>query len=255
MTDETRSEIVSKVPQVTLLFWIIKIAATTLGETGGDAVTMTMNLGYMVGTGIFAAVFVVAVIAQIRATQFHPFIYWLTIIATTTVGTTLADFADRSLGIGYAGGSAILLSLLIASLLVWRLVARDGVGREHKYAQSRDVLLGNDLILADARDRIGRLGCRYYRSRISRRGRGVRRDPGDSHSSVFLDGRFKDNFILDRFHCDPAARCRRRRFFGQADRKRRACFEQIYRPRWSFSFSSRSAFLFFHKTPPLNHIS
>jgi uncharacterized membrane-anchored protein len=120
MTDDTRSEIISKVPQVTLLFWIIKIAATTLGETGGDAVTMSMNLGYLVGTGIFAAVFVIAVIAQIRATRFHPFVYWLTIIATTTVGTTLADFADRSLGIGYAGGSAILLLLLIGSLLVWR---------------------------------------------------------------------------------------------------------------------------------------
>jgi uncharacterized membrane-anchored protein len=109
----------SKVPEVTLIFWIIKIAATTLGETGGDAVSMSMNLGYLVGTGIFAVIFVVAVISQIFAKRFHPFMYWTTIIATTTLGTTLADFADRSLGIGYAGGSSLLFMLLIASLLVW----------------------------------------------------------------------------------------------------------------------------------------
>jgi uncharacterized membrane-anchored protein len=96
----TSEEGLSKVPEVTLIFWIIKIAATTLGETGGDAVSMSMHLGYLVGTGIFAAIFVVAVIAQISAQRFHSFMYWITIIATTTVGTTLADFADRSLGIG-----------------------------------------------------------------------------------------------------------------------------------------------------------
>jgi uncharacterized membrane-anchored protein len=118
MTTPAR-DIASKVPQVTLAFWIIKIAATTLGETGGDAVTMSMGLGYLVGTGIFAAIFAVAVIAQIRARRFHPFLYWATIIATTTVGTTLADFADRSLGIGYTGGSAILLALLLLSLFAW----------------------------------------------------------------------------------------------------------------------------------------
>jgi uncharacterized membrane-anchored protein len=111
----------AKVPEVTLGFWIIKVAATTLGETGGDAVSMSMNLGYLVGTLIFAALFVVAVVAQIRATRFHPLLYWFTIIATTTVGTTLADFADRSLGIGYAGGSSVLLVLLLASLLAWHL--------------------------------------------------------------------------------------------------------------------------------------
>jgi len=112
-------ESLSKVPEVTLIFWIIKIAATTLGETGGDAVSMSMNLGYLVGTGIFALIFVVAVIGQISAKQFHPFLYWTTIIATTTVGTTLADFADRSLGIGYAGGTSLLFTLLIGSLFIW----------------------------------------------------------------------------------------------------------------------------------------
>lgn len=109
----------SKVPELTLLFWIIKIAATTLGETGGDAVSMSMKLGYLVGTTIFAAVFLVAVVAQIKAHGFHPLLYWATIIATTTVGTTLADYADRSLGIGYAGGSALLLVLVLASLGLW----------------------------------------------------------------------------------------------------------------------------------------
>ena len=116
---DTLERTVSKVPEVTLVFWIIKIAATTLGETGGDAVSMSMNLGYLVATAIFAAIFLVAVVAQIRAKGFHPFLYWATIIATTTVGTTLADFADRSLGIGYAGGSSLLFALLIASLAIW----------------------------------------------------------------------------------------------------------------------------------------
>ncbi|NID17165.1 hypothetical protein [Luteibacter yeojuensis] len=110
---------VSKVPEVTPGFWIIKILATTLGETGGDAVSMSMQLGYLLSTGIFALVFVVAVTLQIRATRFHPLLYWTTIIATTTVGTTLADFADRSLGIGYAGGASLLLAMLLASLFAW----------------------------------------------------------------------------------------------------------------------------------------
>lgn len=118
---ESNQHALSKVPEVTLVFWVIKIAATTLGETGGDAVSMSMNLGYLVGTAIFAVIFAVAVTAQIRARAFHPLLYWATIIATTTVGTTLADFADRSLGIGYAGGSAILLALLGASLWLWYL--------------------------------------------------------------------------------------------------------------------------------------
>lgn len=109
----------SKVPVLTLIFWIIKIAATTLGETAGDAVSMSMDLGYLIGTLIFAAIFIVAVIIQIKAVKFHPVIYWGTIVATTTVGTTLADFATRSLGIGYSGGSALLLALLLGSLYVW----------------------------------------------------------------------------------------------------------------------------------------
>jgi uncharacterized membrane-anchored protein len=116
------TDALSKVPELTLLFWILKIAGTTLGETGGDAVTMSMNLGYLVGTAIFAAIFIIAVSSQINMPKFHPFVYWSTIIATTTVGTTLADFADRSLGIGYTGGASLLFFLLMTSLFVWHRV-------------------------------------------------------------------------------------------------------------------------------------
>lgn len=109
----------NKVPEVVLAFWIIKIIATTLGETGGDAVSMTMGLGYAIGSVIFIALFVVTVVAQVRANSFHSFLYWSVIVATTTAGTTMADFADRSLGIGYPGGASILFALLIVSLAVW----------------------------------------------------------------------------------------------------------------------------------------
>ena len=111
----------SKVPGVTLGFWIIKILATTLGETGGDTVSMTMNLGYLTGTGIFLAALVVLVVAQIMAKAFNPWLYWATIIASTTAGTTMADFATRSLGIGYAGGSAILLAGVLGVLAIWQM--------------------------------------------------------------------------------------------------------------------------------------
>ncbi len=119
MKDMGKQDVLSKVPEVTLVFWTTKILATTLGETGGDAVSMSMNLGYLVGTGIFAVIFLLAVSAQVTAKKFHPLLYWATIVATTTVGTTLADFADRSLGIGYAGGTTILFAALMASLFIW----------------------------------------------------------------------------------------------------------------------------------------
>ena len=120
-------QVVSKVPAVTLGFWIIKILATTLGETGGDAVTMGLfhadqdaqNGGYLIGTAIFLALFVTAVAAQIMTKKFNPWIYWIAIVASTTVGTTLADFFDRSLGIGYTGGSSILLACVLGSLALW----------------------------------------------------------------------------------------------------------------------------------------
>jgi uncharacterized membrane-anchored protein len=109
----------SKVPEITLAFWLIKIVATTLGETGGDAVSMTLNWGYALSSALFLGIFVIAVATQITARSFHPFLYWFVIIATTTAGTTMADFADRSLGIGYPGGSLILFALLLASLGIW----------------------------------------------------------------------------------------------------------------------------------------
>lgn len=116
------SDALAKVPAVTAGFWLIKILATTLGETGGDAVSMSMGLGYIVGTAIFMAIFVVTVALQIASRGFHPLLYWLTIIASTTVGTTLADFADRSLGFGYPGGTTLLFALLLASLLTWHRI-------------------------------------------------------------------------------------------------------------------------------------
>ena len=112
-------EMLSKVPEITLGFWIIKILATTLGETGGDAVSMSIGLGYLASTGFFSVIFVLAVMAQISAKKFHPLLYWTAIMTTTTLGTTFADFVDRSLGIGYSGGSALLLCLVLASLFVW----------------------------------------------------------------------------------------------------------------------------------------
>jgi uncharacterized membrane-anchored protein len=112
----------NKVPEVTLAFWVIKIAATTLGETGGDALSMTLNLGYALSTLVLFAIFVAVVWAQITSKRFHPFLYWTVIVATTTVGTTMADFADRSLGVGYVGGSLMLFAILMATLAIWKFV-------------------------------------------------------------------------------------------------------------------------------------
>src|SRR4051812_50017559 len=135
--NEEKSELIAKVPQVTFLFWIIKVLATTLGETAGDAVTMSWlgettaeakGTGYLIGTGIFGVIFIVAVLVQISAKKFHPFLYWLTIVATTTVGTTLADYCTRSLGIGYTGGS----NLLLFCVVVFRLFWGGGAGRRLK---------------------------------------------------------------------------------------------------------------------------
>lgn len=119
MNSKDANDYLIKVPQVTLIFWIVKILATTLGETAGDALSMSMDLGYLTSTFIFTVIFAIAVSIQINAKGFNNIIYWATIIATTTLGTTLADFATRSLGIGYTGGSTILLALLFASLFIW----------------------------------------------------------------------------------------------------------------------------------------
>src|ERR1700750_1737928 len=120
MTGLLKDHALTKVPEVTLAFWVIKIAATTLGETGGDALSMTLNLGYALSTLLLFAIFVAVVWAQILSKRFHPFLYWTVIVATTTVGTTMADFADRSLGVGYVGGSLLPFWLGVAVLAAWR---------------------------------------------------------------------------------------------------------------------------------------
>jgi uncharacterized membrane-anchored protein len=144
---------VSKVPEVTLGFWVIKVAATTLGETGGDWVSMSLNLGYLIGSAIFLVLFIGLVCAQVKAQEFRRFLYWATIVATTTLGTTMADFADRSLGVGYPGGTTIVVILLIASLAIW-----NSLGREHRYGQGGVVLLDHDPVLADTRNGAWGLG-------------------------------------------------------------------------------------------------
>ena len=157
----------SKVPAVTLGFWIIKMLATTLGETGGDTVTMTMNLGYLRRYRDFPALLVVLVVAQIAAQRFHPFLYWATIVASTTAGTTMADFADRSLGIGYTGGAALLLFCVLA--LAGALVPSAGTISVDTVSTPRveSLLLGDDHLLADARHRARRLDGRHAASAFS----------------------------------------------------------------------------------------
>ena len=165
----------SKVPEVALGFWIIKILATTLGETGGDAVTMSMNFGYAVGTLIFLAIFLGAVSVQIRSKNFNAYLYWLTIVATTTVGTTIADFVDRSLGIGYLGGSTLLLACLMASLAVWRW--SEGTVSVNTIVTPKAELFYwvDDPVLPDAWHRARRLGRRHQRPWLWRRRNPVRR--------------------------------------------------------------------------------
>ena len=163
----------SKIPEVTLGFWIIKIAATTLGETGGDSVTMTLNWGYLAGTAIFLAALVVLVAAQILAKRFHPFLYWATIVASTTFGTTMADFCDRSLGIGYTGGSSLLLALLLGTLALWYFAEGSISVETCVPAQGRSILLGRHHVLADAGNGARGLDRRHDRPRLRRRRNGV----------------------------------------------------------------------------------
>jgi uncharacterized membrane-anchored protein len=119
--ERSRSDWISKVPQVTLMFWVIKICATTVGETGGDALSMTLRLGYAVSTAIFLGFFIITLIAQLASKRYHPFFYWAVVVATTTVGTTTSDYLDRTLGLGYVKSSIILFCGVIAVLVVWRL--------------------------------------------------------------------------------------------------------------------------------------
>jgi hypothetical protein len=158
----------SKIPEVTLAFWVIKVAATTLGETGGDALSMTMNFGYALSTAVFFGLFVVTVAAQLAAKSFHPFLYWGVIVATTTAGTTMADFADRSLGIGYVGGSAFAFEPLDGCPGVLAVLDGLRLGQPYRLAQSGSILLGDDPLFEHAGNGSWRLLCRYFRVGVRR---------------------------------------------------------------------------------------
>jgi repeat uncharacterized protein DUF347 len=166
--------VATKVPEVTLVFWIIKIAATTLGETGGDSVTMTLGWGYLAGTMLFLTAMIVLVAVQIMAKRFHPVLYWATIVASTTFGTTMADFADRSLGIGYTGGSALLARVAACDAGALVLVAGLDLGRDGQHAEGRGVLLGGNHVFTNPRNGARRLDGRRHRPRLRRRRAGVR---------------------------------------------------------------------------------
>ncbi len=226
--DTETEELISKVPHVTLVFWIIKIFATTLGETGGDALSMSLDLGYLISTGIFAIIFIAAVAVQIKAKKFHPGLYWLTIVATTTVGTTLADYSTRDLGIGYTGGSAILLTCVILSLLVWRWVT-GSVSVETvstpkvemfywvtiMFSQTLGTALGD--WFADSLD----LG---YLVAAAVFGAGLL----ITYLALSIYGDFEGTAFLGRIHSDPSARSGRRRFPRQTSRSRRPEPQQVH---------------------------
>ena len=211
----------SKVPEVTLVFWLIKIAATTLGETGGDTVTMTLNWGYLLGTALFLSLLVIFVILQIAAKKFHPSLYWATIVASTTAGTTMADFADRSLGIGYAGGSSLLFVCLMATLAVWywtqgsisvATVNTPKVEAFYWIAITFSQTLGTALGDWTADD----TGLGYDGG-----AHGVCRRLGGVGRALFLDQRVARLPVLGGLHSHPAARRHRRRFSRQAAKRRR----------------------------------
>ena len=215
------TDMLSKVPEVTLIFWIIKIAATTLGETGGDAVSMSMNFGYLLGTVIFAAVFIVTVAAQIRAKRFYPSLYWTTVIATTTVGTTLADFADRSLGIGYAGGSSLLFILLMTSLAVWYRtlgsVSADSVG-----SPKSEMFYWATIMFSQT------LGTALGDWTADTAGRRLRRIVAACCRGLSVDPHLPYRAVLGGLHPDPSARRRGWRLSRQAGGRRRPGLEPLY---------------------------
>ncbi len=201
----------ARFPEVTLVFWLIKIAATTLGETGGETVTMTLNWGYLAGSALFLAVLAVLVLAQIAVEKFHPVLYWATIVASTTLGTTMADFADRSLGIGYAGGSALLLACVVATLGAWYW----SLGTI--YAEGRGVLLAVRHLLADAGHRARRLDRGRYRAMTAAHCCCRRACP--TRRSLSVDQRVAGVSVLGRVHPDPAVRRHRWRYSRQAAKR------------------------------------
>jgi hypothetical protein len=211
----------SKVPEVALGFWIIKILATTLGETGGDAVTMSMNLGYAVGTLIFLAIFLAVVTAQIRRKSFNAYLYWLTIVATTTVGTTIADFVDRSLGIGYLGGSTLLLTCLMGSLSVWRWSEGTVSVNTITTPKAETFYWVTILFSQTLGTRARRLGRRHERSGLWRRRNPVRRGARRHSRALCRHTDVACDAVLGCFHSHAAARRHARRSARQAPGQRR----------------------------------
>jgi repeat uncharacterized protein DUF347 len=196
----------SKVPEVTLGFWMIKILATTLGETGGDTVTMTwlkadtmVNAGYLVGSAIFLALLIVLVAAQIAAKRFRPFLYWATIAASTTFGTAMADFADRSLGIGYTGGSLLLFACLMSVLALW-------YWSEGTISVNGGLLLGGHHIFTNAGNCPRRLDRRHGRPRVRRWSGSVRYRLGSRCRALLLDGCVAGGAVLGGVHSHATAR-------------------------------------------------
>ena len=190
----------SKVPEVTLVFWIIKIAATTLGETFGDTVTMTLNWGYLVGTAIFFSLLVALVVWQIAVDRFHPFLYWATIVASTTAGTTIAHYADRSLGIGYAGGLSLLFVCLITVLGMWYWSLGSISVATVSTPKVEGFLLGGYYLFPNARHGAWRLDGRRYGFRIRRRRARIRRRVGGAGRRLLLDERFAGPLVLGRIY-------------------------------------------------------
>jgi Repeat of Unknown Function (DUF347) len=205
-------EALSKVPEVTLIFWIVKVAATTLGETGGDSVTMTLNWGYLVGTLLFLSFLIALVIAQITAEKFHPFLCWATIVASTTFGTAMADFADRSLGIGYTGGSLPLFTCLIAILALWYWSQGTISVATVSTPKVEAFYWGGHHVLTDTRHRSWRLDRRHRRARLRRWRAYLRCRTCIAREPVCLDERIACAVVLGRFHPHASARRHGRRF-------------------------------------------
>src|SRR5262245_41514119 len=220
---------VSKVPAVTLGFWIIKILATTLGETGGDAVTMTwlkadvmVNKGYLIGSAIFLTALIALVTVQIAAKQFRPFLYWSTIVASTTAGTTMADFATRSFGIGYAGGSLLLFFCLMAVLALWYWslgsISVSSVNTPKVEAFYWAAITFSQTLGTALGDWVADTGLGYAGG-----GARLRDRTGPDRGGLFLDECVACFAVLGSVYSHPTSRCHRRRFPRQASRSRRAC--------------------------------
>jgi len=219
--EKPECEVLSKVPAVTLGFWIIKIAATTLGETGGDSVTMTLDWGYLAGTALFLALLIILVLLQIRAKKFRPLLYWTTIVASTTFGTTMADFADRRHWLYRRISTSLAVFTGGAGLVV--LVGANDFRQYGQHPKSRNLLLDRDHSITNSRYCAGRLARRHRRAWVSRRRDCFCDCVGDCCRALLVERHFARCAVLGRLHFDAALGSHCRRLFGQTDRRRRSC--------------------------------